>query len=139
MCSLCTEHINCKMQANLPYVAVLLDSNKDECLLWDIVILNQCKYLLFWSLLHANPGLRAVPAFTFLHVCLSYAPKVHLFGQALGMFTLPPQLTSCYDCFHALNFLPRAQHARVCAVQMICFSPLQLREMGWPTLKLRSV
>lgn len=63
--------MNSEVQANLLHVEELLDANKvDECSLWDTVILGQCKYLLFCSLLHPNSSINgsAMPSHAFIFV-----------------------------------------------------------------------
>lgn len=68
---LCSLYMNSEVQANLLHVEELLDANKvDECSLWDTVILGQCKYLLFCSLLHPNSSINgsAMPSHAFIFV-----------------------------------------------------------------------
>lgn len=95
----CSLYTNGEVQANLLYVGVLLDANKvDECSLWDTVILGQCKYLLFWSLLHPNSSINgsAMPshAFTFVY---PMPPKSIYHGTSTGCLCTANsnKLTNC--------------------------------------------
>lgn len=122
------------MQANLPYLKVLLNAKGDGHLLW-YCFLNQCKY--------CSPAL----------VCLR--PQVQWWCQAFTCFYLSTQpywsmstmkqVVAClhqpapqYDCFHVLHFCCGPGPVWRAALMVLC-SPLQLRAVNWPNFKLRSV